>query len=103
MLTDVTIKLDEQHMECSSFFKSQCSMIETALEDTSEVNSEAADWCSEVLLAQREINVREINIPRITEASGQRWLQVHRLYCPCSFHSVGASWHSRLTCSKLFF
>merc|ERR1740123_127584 len=67
MLTNVTINLDEQHMECSSFFKAQCSMMEKTREDISESNSEAADWRSEVLLAQKEINVCEINIPRINE------------------------------------
>merc|ERR1740123_2793172 len=65
MLTNVTVKQDEQHQECSSFFQAQCSMMESTREDISESNSEAADWRSEVLLAQKEINVCEINIPRI--------------------------------------
>merc|ERR1740123_1277601 len=67
MLTNVTVKQDEQHQECSSFFQAQCSMMEKTREDISESNSEAADWRSEVLLAQKEINVCEINIPRINE------------------------------------
>jgi len=65
MLTNVTMKLDSQHQECSMFFQTQCSMMEKTREDISESNSEAADYRGQVLLAQKEINVCEINIPRI--------------------------------------
>jgi len=65
MLTNVTMKLDAQHQECSSFFETQCSMMEKTREDISESNSEAADYRGQVLIAQKEINICEIDIPRI--------------------------------------
>jgi len=34
-------------------------------EDISKKNSEAADWRTKVLLAQRETNVCEVNVPQI--------------------------------------
>jgi len=87
MLTNVTIKLDEMYMKCSSFCKSQSqgSVMEQTREDISKSNSEAAYWRSKVLLAQKEINVCEINVPRINgelEAAmaecKNRWAFVNR-------------------------
>ena len=65
MLSNVSLNLDAQHHQCSLFFQQQCTMMESTREDISSANSEAADYRGAVLLAQKEINVCEINIPRI--------------------------------------
>jgi len=65
MLSNASMNLDSQHHQCSMFFNQQCSMMESTREDISSANSEAADYRGEVLLAQKEINVCEVNIPRI--------------------------------------
>jgi hypothetical protein len=65
MLSNASLNLERTHYECSVFFKQQCSMMESTREDISGSNGEAADYRGCVLLCQKEINVCEINIPRI--------------------------------------
>jgi uncharacterized protein YegL len=67
MLSSVSAKYDQEEMECSVFFQTQCSLIETVREDVSSTNSEAAAWRGKVLSAQKEISSAEMMVPRLGE------------------------------------
>jgi len=65
MITQADMEYDQLHLECSAFFKKQCTLMETCREDISSANSLAANWRSKVLSAQSEINICEVRLPRL--------------------------------------
>jgi len=65
MITEAEMEYDQLHLECSQYFKKQCSLMETCREDISSANSIAAAERSRVLASQKEINICEVRLPRL--------------------------------------
>jgi len=65
MINENVKKLDQLHIECSSFFKKQCSLMETCRSELASANSEAAHWRGQVLHNQRCINLCEFRLPQL--------------------------------------
>merc|ERR1719464_1332819 len=65
MIEENNRKLDKLKSECSAFFSKQCSLMETCRSNVISANSEAAQWRSKILTAQKEINICEVRIPQL--------------------------------------